>query len=92
MRAIAAAAGVAVPIVELQVGTKARLVKTAIDVAIAGDDEPVPVLDRVWTAAATAASNVDEFLTGRAPAGDSAHRGCMWPHRAVGDLRRCQSG
>ena len=48
MRAIAAAAGVAVPTVELGFGTKARLLKAAIDVAIAGDDEPVPVLDRAW--------------------------------------------
>ena len=48
MRAIAAAAGVAVPTVELGFGTKATLLKAAIDVAIAGDDEPVPVLDRAW--------------------------------------------
>jgi hypothetical protein len=43
-------------------GTKPRLLKAAIDVAIAGDDEPVPVLDRTWAAAAQRAETVDEFL------------------------------
>jgi AcrR family transcriptional regulator len=62
MRAIAAEAGVSVPTVELLFGTKARLLKAAIDVAIAGDDEAVPVLDRSWTSAAVAASGADEFL------------------------------
>lgn len=46
MGAVAAAAGVSLPTVELLFGTKAALLKTAIDVAIAGDDEPVPVRDR----------------------------------------------
>ena len=46
IRAIAAEAGVSVPTVELLFGTKTRLLKAAIDVAIAGDDEAVPVLDR----------------------------------------------
>ena len=46
MRAIAAEAGVAVATLEQQFATKARLLKAAIDVAIAGDDEAVPVLDR----------------------------------------------
>lgn len=62
MRAIAAEAGVSVPTVELLFGTKARLLKAAIDVAIAGDDEAVPVLDRSWTSAALAAAGADEFL------------------------------
>ncbi|HSK98111.1 MAG TPA: helix-turn-helix domain-containing protein [Euzebyales bacterium] len=62
MRRIAATAGVAVPTVESLFGTKARLLKVAIDVAIAGDDEPVAVLDRSWTAAALSATDVDEFL------------------------------
>jgi AcrR family transcriptional regulator len=63
MRAIAAQAGVSVPTVELLFGTKARLLKAAIDVAIAGDDEAVPVLDRSWTSAAIAASRGDDFLS-----------------------------
>ena len=62
MRAIAAEAGVSVPTVELLFGTKARLLKAAIDVAIAGDDEAVPMLDRSWTSAAVAAEGADEFL------------------------------
>jgi AcrR family transcriptional regulator len=63
MRAIAAEAGVSVPTVELLFGTKARLLKAAIDVAIAGDDEAVPMLDRSWTSAAVAAISADEFLS-----------------------------
>ena len=63
IRAIAAEAGVSVPTVELLFGTKTRLLKAAIDVAIAGDDEAVPVLDRSWTDAAVAAAGADEFLS-----------------------------
>ncbi len=62
MRAIAAAAGVSVPTVELGFGTKARLLKAAIDVAIAGDHEAVPVLDRGWTDVAQDAETVEGFL------------------------------
>ena len=46
IRAIAAEAGVSVPTVELLFATKARLLKAAIDVAIAGDDEAGAGLDR----------------------------------------------
>ena len=52
VRGIAAGAGVSVPTVELLFGTKAAVLKAAIDVAIVGDDEPVPVLDRAWTVVA----------------------------------------
>src|SRR4051794_33684349 len=62
MRAIAAGAGVSVPTVELHFGTKAGVLKAAIDVAIAGDDEPVPVLERGWAAAAAAAGSAADFL------------------------------
>ena len=41
--------------VELAFPTKSDLLKAAIDVAIAGDDEPVPVLERPWAVAARAA-------------------------------------
>jgi AcrR family transcriptional regulator len=63
IRAIAAEAGVSVPTVELLFGTKARLLKATIDVAIAGDDEALPVLDRDWTSTAMAATSADEFLS-----------------------------
>ncbi len=63
IRAIAAQAKVSVPTVEALFGTKARLLKAAIDVAIAGDDEPVPVLDRAWAADAREAGSVGEFLS-----------------------------
>src|SRR5215467_3945437 len=61
MRAVAAAAGVALPTVELAFGTKARLLKAVIDAAIAGDDQPVPMLAREWAARADAAAGPAEF-------------------------------
>lgn len=63
MRAIAADARVSVPTVEALFGTKARLLKAAIDVAIVGDDEPVAVLDRAWAADARQARSAEEFLS-----------------------------
>jgi TetR/AcrR family transcriptional regulator, regulator of autoinduction and epiphytic fitness len=62
VRAIAETAGVAVPTVELGFGTKATLLKAAIDVAIAGDDEPVPVLDRAWAETARNATSTAALL------------------------------
>jgi AcrR family transcriptional regulator len=62
MRAIATEAGVSVPTLELAFATKARLLQAAIDVAIVGDDESVPVLDRSWTQAARQARNPDDLL------------------------------
>lgn len=46
MPAIASAAGVSVQSVYKAFGTKARLAKAVFDVAMAGDDEPVPMLQR----------------------------------------------
>jgi AcrR family transcriptional regulator len=63
MRLIAGRAGVSVPTVELLFGTKGRLLKAAIDVAIAGDDEPVPILDRSWAEGAVKAETAHDFLT-----------------------------
>jgi hypothetical protein len=54
---------VSVPTVEALLGTKARLLKAAIDLAIAVDDEPVPMLDRDWAAAAADAADVEHFLS-----------------------------
>jgi TetR/AcrR family transcriptional regulator, regulator of autoinduction and epiphytic fitness len=62
MRQVADRAGVSVPTVESLFGTKARLLKAAIDVAIAGDDEPISVLDRPWATDAAAAERLEEFL------------------------------
>jgi AcrR family transcriptional regulator len=62
VRAVAESAGVAVPTVELLFGTKPRLLTAVIDVAIAGDDEPVAVLDRDWTVTARKASTARELL------------------------------
>lgn len=63
VRSVALAAGVSVPTVELAFGTKAALLKAAIDVAIAGDDEPVAVLDRPWAGEARAAGDPRRFLS-----------------------------
>jgi AcrR family transcriptional regulator len=63
MRSIAAAAGVSVASIELAFGSKARLLKAAIDVAIAGDHDSVAVLDRDWATAARATATVEDFLT-----------------------------
>lgn len=57
MQDIAAEAGVAVPTVEAAFGTKARLLKAVIDAAVAGDDAPVPMLERAWAARARGASD-----------------------------------
>src|ERR1700744_5223039 len=54
MKAVAATAGVSVPTVEAAFGTKAKLLKAAIDVATAGDDAPVAMLDRAWAVRAEA--------------------------------------
>ena len=63
MRAIADEAGVSVPTVELLFGTKAQLLHVVIDVAVAGDDEPVPVLSRAWAADARSARDLADFLS-----------------------------
>jgi AcrR family transcriptional regulator len=62
MRAVAAAAEVSVPTVEQAYGTKSALLARVIDVAIAGDDEPVAVLDRPWAVDASATEDVAGFL------------------------------
>ena len=62
LRAVATAAQVSPATVEQAFGTKARLLEQVIDVAIAGDDEQVPVLDRPWVVEATAAVTVQRFL------------------------------
>ena len=63
MRGIAAAAQVSIPTVELLFGTKAQLLHVVMDVAIAGDDEPVPVLSRPWAIEAASAQDLGDFLS-----------------------------
>jgi TetR/AcrR family transcriptional regulator of autoinduction and epiphytic fitness len=63
LKAVAVEAGVSVPTVEALFGTKARLLHAAIDVAIAGDDEPVAVLDRAWTEESLGSDTADELAT-----------------------------
>lgn len=46
MSEVASAAGVSVPTVYKAFGNKPRLAKAVFDVAMAGDDEPVPMLQR----------------------------------------------
>ena len=48
MAAIAKEAGVAVQTLYLGFGSKLGILSAALDVAIVGDDEPVPLLDRPW--------------------------------------------
>jgi TetR/AcrR family transcriptional regulator, regulator of autoinduction and epiphytic fitness len=75
MRAVATDAGVALPTVELAFGTKSRLLKAVIDTAIAGDDEPVPMLAREWAAQAQATAQPADFVAVFAQAlVDSAQR------------------
>ncbi len=62
MRAIASEANVSLPTVEALFGTKSGILKAAIDVAIAGDDEQIAVLDRDWARAAAQAPTIEEFL------------------------------
>jgi AcrR family transcriptional regulator len=62
MRAVAQAAGVSVPAVELAFGTKSELLRAAISFAIRGDGEPVPMLKRSWAQSAHDASRVADFL------------------------------
>jgi len=63
IRSVAERAGVSVPTVEALFGTKSRLLKAAIDVAIAGDGEPVPMLARDWAAAAARAADPESLLS-----------------------------
>jgi AcrR family transcriptional regulator len=48
LSAVAAAAGVARPTVTAAFGSKPALLREVVDEALAGDDDPVPVVDRPW--------------------------------------------
>jgi AcrR family transcriptional regulator len=62
LRGVAADAGVALPTVELAFRTKAALLKAVIDTAIAGDLEPVPMLERPWATRARSSPDVRSFV------------------------------
>jgi len=62
MRAIAGQADVSVKTVEALYRTKAELLKTAVDYAIAGDLRPVPILGRESVAAMQAAPDAPAML------------------------------
>jgi AcrR family transcriptional regulator len=57
VEAVAERAGVAVQTVYYLFGTKRNLLAAVLDTSIAGDDEPVPVLDRPWFDAVGAAAD-----------------------------------
>ena len=59
---IAAAAGVSKPTVFTAVGSKAELLKAVRDVAMAGDDDPVPVAQRSTVQHARDARTAEEAL------------------------------
>ena len=59
---VADRAGVAVQTIYFVFGTKRALLKELVDVAIAGDDEPVATMDRPWFRAALKAETASEQL------------------------------
>src|ERR1700749_3038218 len=64
IKAVAVAARGWGPTGEGTFGTQGRLLKAAIDVATAGDDAPVAMLDRSWAAAAGATPDPEGFVIG----------------------------
>ncbi|WP_405475934.1 TetR/AcrR family transcriptional regulator [Streptomyces sp. NBC_00009] len=68
LQEIADRAGVAVQTIYFVFRNKPSLLKELVDVAIAGDDEPVPTMDRPWftevTAAPTAESAIAALVAG----------------------------
>lgn len=60
--AIASAAGVSRATVFTAVGAKAVLLKTAYDVALVGDDEPVPMPQRPWAQGVARSTTPDGLL------------------------------
>lgn len=61
MQAIARAAGVAVQTLYFTFSTKRAMLSEVVDVAVAGDAEPVATLDRPWVAEAIAAAPVRQL-------------------------------
>jgi AcrR family transcriptional regulator len=63
MKTIATEAGVALPTVELLFRTKVGVLKDVVDVAIAGDDVPIPIAERPAAAEARAERDQRRILT-----------------------------
>jgi AcrR family transcriptional regulator len=62
LQGIADRAGVAVQTIYFAFGNKPSLLKELVDVTIAGDDEPVPTLQRAWFLDAAAAGTAEAQL------------------------------
>lgn len=62
MRSVSAAAGVSLPSVEAIFRTKASLLRAAVDFAISGDTEPVPIVRREAVARMEATRSAPEML------------------------------
>lgn len=75
--AVAERANVAAPTVYTTFGTKRALLEHALDVTIAGDDEPIPVNDRPWM------RPVWDATTGPATLQAYAHAVCVIQARAA---------
>jgi AcrR family transcriptional regulator len=62
LQGIAERAGVAVQTIYFAFGNKPSLLKELVDVTIAGDDEPVPTMQRAWFLDALAADTAEAHL------------------------------
>jgi AcrR family transcriptional regulator len=62
LTAVATEAGVAVQTLYAAFGTKQRLLSELVDVTIAGDDEPIPTMQRDWFREALAAETAEAHL------------------------------
>ena len=62
LQGIADHAGVAVQTIYFAFGNKPSLLKELVDVTIAGDDEPIPTMQREWFRDALATENADAHL------------------------------
>jgi len=62
LQGVAERAGVAVQTIYFAFGNKPSLLKELVDVTIAGDDEPIPTLQRAWFLDAVAADTAEAQL------------------------------
>jgi AcrR family transcriptional regulator len=62
LQGIAERAGVAVQTIYFAFGNKPSLLKELVDVTIAGDDEPIPTMQRAWFREALAADTAEAHL------------------------------